>query len=77
MNGTQNLVRSEEVELHPAVQRSELALATRYPITHSGDAARLKRAEDAIVVPPLRDRLSAIRKREEIIANSLKNPRDK
>jgi len=42
------VANSERIRLRRTMELREFALAAFYPLTHSGDAAQLKRAEDAL-----------------------------
>ncbi len=55
------VANSERIRLRRTMELREFALAAFYPLTHSGNAAHLKRTEDALpMIPahPLLNRLT-------------------
>ncbi|MGO9992279.1 MAG: hypothetical protein ACLPTF_07170 [Steroidobacteraceae bacterium] len=74
------VTNSAAIGLRRAEELREYALAAFYPLTHSGDAVHLKRAEDAspvIAEPPLRRRLPDNLEPAESVAKPWKKPWDK
>jgi hypothetical protein len=74
------VANSEIVKLRRAMELREFALAAFYPLTHAGDAVRLKRTEDAppvIPVPPPRGALPDNPNPPGSVAKPWKKPWDK
>ena len=51
---------SERIRLRRTMELREFALAAFYPLTHSGDAAHLKRTKDALQMIPAHPLLSRL-----------------
>jgi hypothetical protein len=71
------VTNSEAIVLRRANTLRELALASAYPSTHSGDAAQAKRMENAPPGAGVRHRLAPDLPAEESAAKPWKKPWDK
>lgn len=75
--GDKKLTNSEAIVLRRANALRELALASAYPSTHSGDAAQVKRIENAPPEAGVRHRLAPDQSAEQSAAKPWKKPWDK